>query len=218
MSQIDPNDFIITRKRKLYKFAVFNNHPLCFEVDEWRDQSAIDILEIGAGTGLFAVELAAKFPDKQVVAVDVKADRLITGAKAASEKGLTNIRFLRAHVNQLSNVLQPHTVEKLWVTFPDPFPKDRHSKHRLLHPHFLAFYASMLRRGGALYFKTDAKALFDWSLEQIVAKKWLITELTFDLHESSLSDEYKMMTTYEQRYVNEGLSINFVKALPVTIQ
>jgi len=216
MSQLDPSEFIITRKRKKYKFALYNNHPLCFEVDEWKDQSPATILEIGAGTGLFAVELAAKFPDRQVLAIDVKADRLITGAKLASERGLTNIRFLRAHVDQLHDVIPPQSVEKLWVTFSDPFPKERYAKHRLTHPRFLDFYKKALRTNGALYFKTDAKMLFDWSLEQLVTKGWTIKALTFDLHNSSLLDDYKIMTTYERRYVNEGLKINFLKALPPT--
>ena len=63
-------------------------------------------------------------------------------------------------------------------------------------------------------FKTDAKELFDWSLEQLVVEGWQIQRLSFDLHESNLSKNYKIMTTYERRFVNEGLKINFVKALP----
>jgi len=212
MSQLDPSEFIITRKRKKYKFALYNNHPLCFEVDEWKDQSPATILEIGAGTGLFAVELAAKFPDRQVLAIDVKADRLITGAKLASERGLTNIRFLRAHVDQLHDVIPPQSVEKLWVTFSDPFPKERYAKHRLTHPRFLAFYKTVLRPHGLLYFKTDAKNLFTWSLEQFVREGWRIEMLYFDLHESDAPSDYKIMTTYETRFVNKGLPIYFLEA------
>ena len=60
MSQLlDPNDFIITRKRKKYRFALFANSPLCFEFSEWTPR-AVDVLEIGAGTGLFSVELATR--------------------------------------------------------------------------------------------------------------------------------------------------------------
>ena len=76
---IDPDQFIITRKRKKYKFAKFANSLLCFEFDEWQSVHT-DVLEVGAGTGLFSVELASRYPDKQFVAVDVKADRLQTGA------------------------------------------------------------------------------------------------------------------------------------------
>lgn len=214
MSQLDPKDFIITRKRKKYKFALFHNSPLCFEVDEWQSEPAPRVLEMGAGTGLFSVAMAENEPDAPHVAVDVKADRLQTGARAAEEKLLSNIRFLRARADQLPELLAPRSLEKIWVTFPDPFPKSRAAKHRLTHPQYLKLYAGLLRPGGALYFKTDAHALFEWSLEQLVQEGWKIKELSFDLHESNLPERYKIMTTYETRFTGEGLKIQFVKAIP----
>lgn len=214
MSQLNPDDFIISRKRKKYKFALFANSPLCFEADEW-EKSPVDVLELGAGTGLFGVALAAAEPDKQFLAVDVKADRLQTGARKSTADGLENIRFLRARAeDQLPELVAPHSLERIWVTFPDPFPRARSAKHRLTHPSFLAFYQRALQPAGALYFKTDARGLFDWSLEQLVAEGWRIDELSFDLHESGLDDGYKIPTTYEARFMNDGIKINFVKAAP----
>lgn len=214
MSLLDPNEFIISRKRKKYRFALFANSSLCFEVDEWTDLPQPDVMELGAGTGLFGVSLAVNEPDKQLVAVDVKADRLQTGATKAAEQNVTNVRFLRARADQLSDLIASGSLERIWVTFPDPFPKDRSAKHRLTHPQFLSIYRGLLRPNGALYFKTDAKALFDWSLEQLVAAGWNIEELSFDLHESSLDPAYMIPTTYEARYMSEGLKINFVRATP----
>ena len=214
MPTLNPDDFIITRKRKLYKFALFANSPLCFEVDEWNNNQQIDVLEMGAGTALFSVALAEQALEKQHLAVDVKADRLQTGAQKATEQQLHNLRFLRARADQLPELLRPGILESIWITFPDPFPKSRMAKHRLTHPKFLAMYQVLLKKDGALYFKTDAKALFDWSLEQLVANGWKIEELSFDLHESSLPDIYKVKTTYEARYMSEGIKINFVKATP----
>lgn len=214
MTELDPDDFIITKKRKLYKFALFANSPLCFEVDEWSNSLQTDILEMGAGTALFSVALAEQAPKKQYLAVDVKADRLQTGARKASEHQLSNLRFLRARADQLPELLQPDTLESIWVTFPDPFPKSRTAKHRLTHSSFLAIYSQLLKKDGALYFKTDAKDLFEWSLEHLVVSGWRIEELSFDLHESSLPDIYKTKTTYEARYMREGIKINFVKATP----
>lgn len=210
---IDPNEFILTRKRKKYKFALFANSPLCFEYEEWQ-KSHVDILEVGAGTGYFGVALAEADHARQVVAVDVKADRLQQGARRAEEEGLANIRFLRARADQLSVLCPEHSLEKIWVTFPDPFPKDRSAKHRLTHPNFLRTYAQLLREDGKLYFKTDARELFNWSLEQLVQEKWKIDELSFDLHESELADEYKVETVYESRFRADGIPINFVRAIP----
>ena len=212
---MNPKDFIITRKRKLYKFALFNNSSICFEFNDWNpERTEVDNLEIGAGTGLFSEALALKNPNKKFVAIDVKADRLVKGAQQAESDQLRNIRFLRACADQLLEAFAPHSIKYIWITFPDPYPKKRNAGRRLTHPTFLKIYKELLREDGALYFKTDAKELFDWSLEQMVAEGWRIQRLSFDLHESDLNENYKVMTTYERRFVSEGLKINFVKALP----
>lgn len=209
---LDPTDFIITRKRKKYKFALFANSPICFEYEQWQNQPA-DIIEVGAGTGYFGVSIAERSLDKRVVAIDVKADRLIQGAKMATEAGRDNIAFLRTRADQLSDVFAPQSLEAIWVTFPDPFPKKRSSGRRLTHPNYLKIYKNLLKKDGALYFKTDARNLFEWSLEQLVQQGWQIEELSFDLHESDLSDYYKVETVYESRFRAEGIKINFVKAV-----
>ena len=214
---LNPDDFVIVRKRKKYKFAKFHNAENCFELDEWRDfyrqrQPGVSRLEVGAGTGLFSVELAARYPDKLFAAIDVKADRLQKGAYIALERSLKNIYFIRARADQIGDLFALSTLVNIWVTFPDPFPKKRAAGRRLTHPYFLRRYAQLLQPGGELLFKHDDRDFFCWSLEQLVAEKWQITELSFDLHESSLDDEYKIMTTYEQRWLNEGKAINFVKA------
>ncbi|HEU5121716.1 MAG TPA: tRNA (guanosine(46)-N7)-methyltransferase TrmB [Candidatus Saccharimonadales bacterium] len=214
MAELNPKDFIITRKRKKYKFALFHNSPLCFEIEEWHPNREFDVLEMGAGTGLFSVELASHNKTGKYVAVDVKADRLQTGARAAGATRLDNIQFLRARADQLDTVISPASLSSIWITFPDPFPKKRAAKHRLTHSHFLAFYERWLLPTGAIYFKTDARELFDWSLEELVREGWRIEELSFDLHTSDLPDEYKIHTTYETRYIREGKLINFVKATP----
>ena len=215
---LNPDDFVIVRKRKKYKFAKFHNAENCFEFDEWRDfyqqrQPSVSRLEIGAGTGLFSVELAARYPDKLFAAIDVKADRLQKGAYIALERGLKNIYFIRARADQIGDLFALSTLENIWVTFPDPFPKKRAAGRRLTHPYFLRRYAQLLQPGGELLFKHDDRDFFCWRLEQLVAEKWQITELSFDLHESFLDDEYKIMTTYEQRWLDEGKAINFVKSL-----
>ncbi|HET6746778.1 MAG TPA: tRNA (guanosine(46)-N7)-methyltransferase TrmB [Candidatus Saccharimonadales bacterium] len=212
---LDPQDFIITRKRKKYKFALFHNSSLCFEFDERTQLDPFKVLEVGAGTGLFSVALAAT-SDKRFLAVDVKADRLQKGAGKAAAEGLNNIQFLRARVDQLDEFVLPHSLETIWVTFPDPFPRGRSAKRRLTHANFLALYEKWLAPGGTVCFKTDARSLFEWSLEEFVRNGWRIEELSFDLHGSSLSREYIHKTTYEDRYIREGKPIGFVKALPPT--
>ncbi len=214
MAVLNPESFVITRKRKKYKFALFANSPLCFEVGEYDKSFSPNILEVGAGTGIFSFKSASLYNKKKFLACDVKADRLQKGSQMAELKNLNNIRFLRAHANQLEDVLSTGKLEKIWLTFPDPFPKKRQSKHRLTHPNFLALYYKLLTESGKLYLKTDNHELFDWSLEQIVSPGWIIEELTYDLHGSKLKDDYKLTTTYEEKFLSQNETICFVSARP----
>ncbi len=207
----DPQQFVIKRRRKKYKFALFSNSPLCFELNEWQKR-AVDTIELGAGTGLFSVELASRYPDRTFIAIDVKADRLQKGATVAVERGLTNIFFVRARADQLGEIINSGSLTSLWLTFPDPFPKKRSAGRRMTHPQYLKQYAALLKQGGAFYLKHDNRDFFEWSLEQLVAEQWHIDELSFDLHESTLADDYKILTTYETRWLDEGLTTNFVRA------
>lgn len=223
---IDPDQFIISRKRKKYRFALFANSPLCFELDEWQKfrsslENAVNfqglpldgvVIELGAGTGLFGVELAARHPDQQFVAIDVKADRLQKGARLALERGLTNVRFVRARADQLGELFKEQSLESIYLTFPDPFPKKGSAGRRMTHPTYLRTYTKMLKKGGSLLLKHDDPSFFHWSLEQLVSTGWTIRELSFDLHESELSDDYRILTTYETRWLGEGKPTNFVRA------
>jgi len=217
IEHINPDDFVIIRRRKKYKFAKFHNAENCFEFDEWRDlcqyqQPAVSMLEIGAGTGMFSVELAQRHPDKIFAAVDVKGDRLQKGAYAALEQDLKNVFFVRARADQLAKLVAARSLCTIWLTFPDPFPRQRSAGRRLTHQHFLRIYAELLCSDGKLLLKHDNLDFFCWSLEQLVAAQWRVQEMSFDLHESNLYDEYKIKTTYEQRWLDEGRKTNFVCA------
>ncbi len=208
---VNPDAFVITRRRKKYKFAKFHNAANCFELSEWQ-RRAVDVIEVGAGTGLFSVELAARHPELTFVALDVKADRLQKGAYEALSRGVDNIFFVRARADQVAELATPGTVSKVWLTFPDPFGRTRSAGRRLTHPTFLAHYQRLLHTDGSLYLKHDNQEFFCWSLEQLIAAGWRVIELTFDLHSSLLSDEYKILTTYEQRWLDQGLVTHFVCA------
>ena len=220
MNFVDPNQFIITRKRKKYKFALFHNSPLCFEFEEWlirqTSQAAIrpDGLEIGAGNGMFSVEQASRHPERVFVALDVKGDRLQKGAREAEARGLENVFFVRARADQIAQLCQPQSLRTIWLTFSDPFPRKGSAGRRLTHPQFLVRYARLLGPGGSLIIKHDNPDFFCWSLEQLVAQGWYLRELTFDLHQSELVDDYKILTAYEQRWMGKGRVIHLVRARP----
>lgn len=221
---LDTTNLFITRKRKKWKFAHFDDWPNCFQLTDvspktWPEYFGGDhplVVEIAAGTADLSVGLAERYPDRHFVAVDIKSDRLYTGAKYANLHKLHNIAFVRAHMNEISSIFVPGSVQELWITFPDPFPRDKQAKHRLTHPTFLAKYQPLLAKNGVIKYKTDNRQLFLWSLEQIVAQGWRITELSFDLHESDLPEDYKITTYYERRFLAEGIPINYAAFEPTT--
>ena len=137
---VNPDDFIVSRKRKKYKFAMFFNSSLCFEYDEFLSDNRPKLadfqnitLEVGAGTGLFSVELAARHPQRAFIAIDVKADRLQKGAYEAEARGLENVWFVRARADQIDELFEPASIATIWLTFPDPFPRPRSARRRLTH-------------------------------------------------------------------------------------
>ena len=174
----------------------------------------MDVAEIGAGNAHFLVELASRHPKQQFVAVDVKGDRLQSGARLASEKNLQNIRFVRARADQVTELFMSESLSVIWLTFSDPFPRQRTAGRRMTHPTFLRKYAEVLKRDGSLMIKHDNSDFFNWSLEELVADRWQLRELTFDLHDSDLSDDYKILTAYERRWLGQGLVTRFVRVTP----
>ncbi|MDR1969764.1 MAG: tRNA (guanosine(46)-N7)-methyltransferase TrmB [Candidatus Nomurabacteria bacterium] len=220
-----PEDFVITRRRKLYKFARFDECPTCFHIDEWQKSTARTeliksqdiVVEIGAGSALFLVELARCYPGKTFIAVDIKSDRLYQGANEAEKLGLKNIYFVRSDIAQITEVIPPNSTNEIWLTFPDPWPPKSDARHRLTAPRYLEYYKQILARpglakeSGVLYFKTDNSPLFEWSLEQFQQNGWKVEYTTRDLHESNAPDDAKIMTSYEQRFVAEGQKINYAR-------
>lgn len=213
------SNLYITRKRMKWKFWHFNEWPNCWQADEVTPKIIAEFtgkshltIEVGAGTADLGVELARRYPKVHFVACDIKSDRLYIGAKQALAEKLDNIRFLRMNMRQLPEVFPSKGANSIWVTFPDPFPRKKSAKHRLMHPHFLIMYQKILKPSGKLYFKTDNQSLFDWSLEQLEAEGWQIKEMSRDLHSSDLSDDYKITTKYERRFMADGLPTYFVHA------
>jgi len=162
-------------------------------------------LELGCGKGRFTAETAANAPDTLLVAVEKVPDAMVMAMERAIEKGLHNVKFIDRDAALLPELFAPGEVERIYLNFCDPWPKSRDAKHRLTAPGFLRLYADVLAPGGALWFKTDNKPLFDWSLEQFTAEGWALSEVTNDLHENGICG---VMTDYEAKFHSQGVKIN----------
>lgn len=102
-------------------------------------------------------------------------------------------------------------IKELYLNFSDPWPKARHAKRRLTHRNFLAKYQRLLGKGGHLRFKTDNRALFDFSVEEFKEFGLEIIALSYDLHNSDYDNE--VQTEYERKFSSLGTPINFCEVV-----
>ncbi len=169
-------------------------------------------LEIGCGKGEYTIGMAELFPDRNFIGVDIKGSRIYKGILKTEEKELTNVAFLRTMVLLIEKFFNKGEVEEIWLTFPDPRPLDGDEKRRLFSPRFLALYKSILIDGGIVNLKTDNHELYLYALEIIAGMGIKPLIATDDLYNSPYEkDCFGIKTTYEKRYLEEGIKINYLK-------
>ena len=116
---------------------------------------------------------------------------------------LSNIYFMCVDARTLADIFAPGEVNRIYLNFSDPWPKDRHAKRRLTSEEFMAVYDKILAEDGVVEFKTENRGLFDYSLESIPRANWKIKEYTYDLHHSEMG-EGNVMTAYEEKFSSKG--------------
>lgn len=164
-------------------------------------------IEVGMGKGQFIMKLAENHPDINYVGIEKYSSVLVRAIEKQEEKELTNLFFIRMEAENIADVFEKGEVERIYLNFSDPWPKDRHAKRRLTSVQFLERYEQILVPKGHVIFKTDNRELFDFSLEQEkLAPKWNLLNYTYDLHHSPYV-EGNVMTEYESRFVAKGNAI-----------
>jgi tRNA (guanine-N7-)-methyltransferase len=171
------------------------------------------ILELGCGRGEYTINLAMKYPDKNFIGVDVKGPRLWRGAKTFIENGMNNGAFIRTLIETITDYFAPGEVSEIWVTFPDPQPKPSREQKRLVSRRFLELYKQILKPGGLIHLKTDNEGLFRWATESFEQNNEVaVLASTEDLYQSAFLDELtSIKTTYEGKYLAEGVAIKYVR-------
>lgn len=163
-------------------------------------------IEIGTGKGRFIHDLADINPDISYVGIEKFSSVLIRALEKAEVSQPHNLQFIRFDAEYISNIFEENEVNRIYLNFSDPWPKDRHAKRRLTSAQFLKRYESILSRDGDIIFKTDNRDLFDFSLEQVDLAGWTLIDKTYDLHNSHLN-QGNIMTEYEERFSSEGIPI-----------
>ncbi len=160
-------------------------------------------LEIGCGKGRFTCEQALREPEVLLLALEKVPDAMVVAMERAMEQKIENVRFLDRDAELLPEIFAPGEVSRLYINFPDPWPKKKQFKRRLTAPEFLDRYKALLPEGGEIWFKTDNGPLYEWSLETMQAAGWSLREMP----------EGTPMTDYEARFTEQGLPIYRIVAV-----
>ena len=157
-------------------------------------------IESGMGKGKFIHELAEKNPKVNYIGIEKYSSVLLRALQKMEAFPVPNLLFLRMDAENITEVFDTGEVERIYLNFSDPWPKDRHAKRRLPSAEFLKRYDRILEKDGVLEFKTDNKGLFDFALEEVPAAGWEALKISFDLHRDEEMGRDNVMTEYEEKF------------------
>ena len=190
---IAESDFVVHEPEKIkgsWKALFHNQNPLH--------------IEIGMGKGKFIYEMARRNPEINYIGIEKYSSVLLRAVQKMEAEPLVNLKFIRMDAEDITDVFAENEVDKIYLNFSDPWPKDRHAKRRLPSKEFLARYNQFLVKDGFLEFKTDNRGLFDFAVEQLSEAGWKAEKITYDLHHDEEMVRGNVMTEYEEKFSSMG--------------
>lgn len=167
-----------------------NNNPIC--------------IEIGMGKGKFIVENAIKNPNINYIGIEKFDSVLVRAIEKVEELNISNLKFIRMDAFRIDEVFNKE-IDKIYLNFSDPWPKERHAKRRLTSPVFLEKYDKIFKNDNIIEMKTDNIDLFNYSVDSLKEYGYNIEYLINDLHKECVNN---IMTEYEEKFSNLNIKIN----------
>ena len=181
------------KKCGLWKSVFENDHPLH--------------LEIGTGKGRFIMQLAQEHPEINYIGIEKYSSVLLRCLEKQEELQLQNLVFIRGDAELLNTYFAEGEIEKIYLNFSDPWPKERHARRRLPSSEYLRRYDRILAQGGVIEFKTDNKDLFEFAVDEVTQSAFEIAQITRDLHNDPVMNVGNIMTEYEEKFSKKGNKI-----------
>lgn len=163
-------------------------------------------IEIGMGKGRFIIDNAIAYPDINFIGIEKYSSVLLRALQKmdSMESKPENIKFICMDAKEITDVFAEGEVDRIYLNFSDPWPKDRHAKRRLPSRQFLALFDKILKKDGVIEFKTDNRGLFDFAVEELEPAGWQAVEITYDLHNDERLCKGNIMTEYEEKFSSIG--------------
>ena len=210
-----PTEYVRLMNEDLSQWA-FNEERAPLFRGEWRAKAfgistdrPMD-LEIGTGNGYHFAHLAGKNPDRAVIGIEIKFKPLVQSIRRALRTGSQLARIARYDAVRLEDLFAPGELDNVYIHHPDPWPKERHWKHRLIQEDFLELLHQLMRPGTFVDFKTDSLDYYDWSIERFKRSPFQVTRETRDLHRSEWKEE-NFVTHFETIFLKQGLPIHYAR-------
>ena len=162
-------------------------------------------VEVGCGKGKFTVETAQANPDVLMIAIERCREAMVMAMEKAKAMELTNVFFVDMDVALMEGCFAFGEIDRIFINFPDPWPRSKNAKRRLTFRTFLRLYSRVLKDGGEIHFKTDNAPLFEFSLEEMELVGLPPRNVTRNLHENGIVG---IMTGYEEKFHALGTPIN----------
>lgn len=197
----------ITGSRETIGASRFVIHEPKGQKGKWRELFGNDhpvYVEIGMGKGKFLHTSARQNPRINYIGIEKYSSVLLRALQKMEEEELPNLLFIRMDAEEIAEVFAKHEVDRIYLNFSDPWPKDRHAKRRLPSRQFLERYNLILKPEGRLEFKTDNRELFDFAVGELPEAGWKTEALTYDLHHEKDMIQGNVMTEYEEKFSSMG--------------
>lgn len=165
-------------------------------------------IEIGMGKGDFIIENALRNPNINFIGIE-KYDSVLVRAVEKLPVDIHNLRFIRLDAKEIDDVFDKE-VDRVYLNFSDPWPKDRHAKRRLTSDDFLHKYDLIFKNNPEIHQKTDNRNLFEFSLVTLTNNGYKLRDVSLDLHNSGRSNI--VMSEYEKKFVANNNTIYYLVA------